>query len=251
VIDSLEFSKGIGTIAVQVRHPLSPQESDAFFLAFEHETDAPEWSAFCATAAIRHGWRFLPGVVELLDALRLFRGETPLHVEAVEAYERVVASGEPSTQGGTNWSWRAVARSCGPAAARAFLAAGGHNAFATSWNEGKRREFFVLSYVQEARAEPSSRLLPAGPTMLALPASPDSPIGEQEAAALVERVRARSIVVAAPREIEYRPLSAEQWDERIAELRRQAAEMLAAEHAPPAGMVSGDGEAAGRGEAQS
>lgn len=144
----------------------------AFHMALEDETDSAEWVAFCRVAVRQNGWKFLPSVPELVDALHEFRGEPALEPEASRAYEAVIASGTYTPEG-TVWVYRTVLERCGRAAAEAFQAAGAHHAFASTWAEDKRRERFIGAYIPAARAEPQSRLLPASTEpQKALPAGP-------------------------------------------------------------------------------
>jgi hypothetical protein len=169
VIGRHEFGVGLAFIAAQVRHPVSELEVEAFYDALSEQTSAEEWRAFVRVAVARYAWRFLPGVAELLDALREFRGEPSLDSEAIEAYERVLESAYWTPEGGSTWGWRTINTRCGRAAADAFLEAGGHHAFASSYHEHDRRVRFVRAYVQAARSEPSTRLLPPAREQAALP----------------------------------------------------------------------------------
>src|SRR5262249_34552034 len=154
------FAATIGNIALQLRQAFTAEEIDAYHLVLAEETDPEEWAAFCRGAVKRHGWRFMPAVPELLAALAAFRGDRPLNVEAVVAYERVLEAGTWTYAGGTAWDYRAVRKACGEAAAQAFLAAGGSSAFRTTYKETDRRNAFVTAYVEAARAQPAARLLP-------------------------------------------------------------------------------------------
>lgn len=165
MIDLKPFGQGLGIVALQLNKPVSGELIRAYWAALHSETEPEEWAAFCARAAIKCGWTFLPTAPEMLDALREFRGAPSVDSEAVVAYDRVLESGTYTAESGTIWSFRGVREKCGPAAAEAFLAAGGHSAFATTWNEAERRERFVEAYQASARAEPGGRLLGAGRTL--------------------------------------------------------------------------------------
>lgn len=158
MVDLARFSVGLSVIAMQLNQPMGEAKIAAFHMALEDETDSQEWVAFCRVAARRFGWKFLPSVPDLLDALREFRGEPALEPEAAKAYEAVIASGVYTAEG-TTWSYREVEKRCGRAAAEAFLEAGGHHAFAGTWGEDRRRERFIAAYVPAARAQPAARLL--------------------------------------------------------------------------------------------
>lgn len=225
MIEETEFGSGLGVIALQLNKPITPQVIRAYHAALERATDADEWAAFSRVAALRFGWQFLPTVPQLHDALLEFRGEPPLQLEATTAYEQVLDAGEYAPEGGTSWTYRHVLQVCGRAAADAFLAAGGHHAFATTWDEEKRRERFVAEYAVVARTAPADRLLPAG-AVLALPSGIDIPsnprLSQDEAEKVIERVRAIAGVEVAPPA----PKTVIASDERLAELRRQAAAIL-------------------------
>jgi hypothetical protein len=216
VIEAAEFAEGLTRIGIAVRQP-----ADAATIAVYHDvigpyTTAEEWRAFVRWALVAARWRWLPKVPEIQDSLREFRGERPLMSEATDAYERVLKAGQYTPEGGTVWIYRAVRETCGDAAAEAFLAAGGNAAFATTWDEGKRRERFAAAYVVAVRAEPTAGLLPAGPTK-ALP-SGEAPPTREDAAAVVEKLR-EMVGVKAPGPM---PRVVELTPERKAELERQA-----------------------------
>jgi hypothetical protein len=227
VIGIVEFGAGLGVIALQVRHSLQPAEIDAFHAALGERTTAAEWLAFCRAAAVRFGWKFLPTVGEVADALHEFRGAPPLEAEAATAYERVLAAGTYTPEGGTSWNWRDVVARCGKAAAFAFLEAGGHHAFASSYRESDRRERFVRAYVEAGRERPAERLLPAGAgSSPALPAG-EEPLSEHEAAQAMRRIR--ELAGVAPERPKPKDGMVRASEERLAELRRQAGEITAAE----------------------
>lgn len=230
MIEQAEFGAGLGVIALQLNKPITSPVIKAYYAAFEGGTDPDEWAAFARVAALRFGWQFLPTVPQLHDALEEFRGSAPLQREATEAYEQVLAAGEYAAEAGTVWTYRRVLKVCGRAAADAFLAAGGHYAFSTTWDEAKRRERFLAEYAVVARQVPSERLLSAGAAP-ALPSGVDIPgnprMTEDEAAKVMERVRATAGVEAAPPA----PKTVIASDERMDELRRQAAAITSEQEA--------------------
>lgn len=190
MIEAEPFALGLGRIALSLRQAYTPQEQLVYFEAIGPQTDAAEWERFTRAAVASSRWpKWLPNVAELLDALREFRGAPSLDAEAVAAYERVIGAGVYTPEGGTSWHFRAVREACGSAAAMAFLEAGGHHAFASSYRESDRRERFVRAYVAEVRERPQSRLLPAGadamPTLEAV-----EPPSQAEAAQAMRRIRA-------------------------------------------------------------
>lgn len=168
MIEKSAFAAGLGTLALQLRHPLAQAEIDAYHIALGPETDAREWLTFCRAAAVRFGWRFLPSVPELVDALREHRGQPKLEAEATRAYEAVLAAGDYVPEEGRVWTYRGVLLRCGRAAAEAFLEAGGHHAFASTFRESDRRERFVAAYRAASRAVPEERLLRGAPAAPAL-----------------------------------------------------------------------------------
>lgn len=237
MVDLAQFSVGLSVIAMQINQPMGEAKIQAFHMAMEDETSGPEWAAFCRQAVKRFGWRFLPSVPELLDALREFRGEPSLDSEAVAAYEAVIKAGEYTAEGGTSWTFRRVLEQCGRAAAEAFMEAGAHHAFASTWGEDKRRERFVAAYTVTVRAEPATRLLPPGsPTGPALlPAGPGlfpSPL------ALVRKIA--KLAGELPREEMPARISADEWEARVEALRAQAARILTEQ---PIAQPGGDREA--------
>ncbi len=154
----LVIVKGLVRLAEATRAELSDSTLEVYVEALLPRTTPEEFEAFTLTVAPRLRW--FPKLVEILDALSEYRGEPSLEAEAVMAYERVIASSSYTPEGGASWNYRAVLEGCGKVAAEAFLAAGGHHAFATSWDEARRRERFVAEYLAGAREVPTGRLLP-------------------------------------------------------------------------------------------
>lgn len=192
---------------------------NAYYLALAEESDAMEWAAFTRVAAKRSGWKFIPSLPELLDALRVFRGGPPLlelQGEASDAYERVISASTYTAEGGASWNYRTVAERCGKAAADAFLAAGGHHAFATTWDEAKRRERFIAAYQETAREIPDARLLPPGDAPKQIEAAPEPTA--VEARDVLKRIS--GAVKVEP--IQARRLTEAEREERLRRLREQA-----------------------------
>jgi len=160
-----EFARGLVRIAVGCRLTLDDATAEVYAEALADQTTADEWEAFTRAAVASGRWRFFPTLAEVLDVLREHRGERPPEAEAAEAYERVLAAGEYTPGGGTTWTFRRIAETCGRAAADAFLAAGGDAAFRTTWDEPKRRERFVREYATAVRCDPATRLLTASPRL--------------------------------------------------------------------------------------
>ncbi len=182
--------KGLVRLAESTRAELSDSTLEVYVEALAPRTTPEEFEAWTITAAPRLRW--FPKVIEILDALQEFRGEPSLEVEAVLAYERVVASSEYTAEG-ASWNYRRVAECCGKAAAEAFLAAGGHHAFATTWDESRRRERFIAEYLAGARERPEGRLLPPAEAQKQLAAGDerrDPP--PAEAAAIVRQIARRA-----------------------------------------------------------
>lgn len=232
MIDRATFTGGLAVIALQLNKPAEQALLDAYHLAFRDETSPEEWGAFFPGAVKRFGWRFLPTVPELLDALREFRGLPNLDAEAVAAYERVTAAGQYTPEG-TTWSFRTVLQACGRAAAEAFLEAGGHNAFATTYREDQRRERFMAAYRAAARDDESARLLPPPEARALLTGQTEAagPPTKAEALEILERVS--GIHSGEERQpFTKQPRVVEATEDRLAALRRQAEELRSAEPAP-------------------
>jgi hypothetical protein len=189
LIEPEPFAAGLTRIGLSVRQAYTAEEQHVFFDALAPQTSAEEWARFARETVAAGRWtRFLPTVAELLDALEEFRGKPPLEAEAAIAYERVIQAASYTAEAGSSWNFRDVRERCGAAAARAFLEAGGHHAFATTWDESKRRARFVAAYVAEARERPAERLLPEGDAPKTLPAG-EPLLSEHEAARLMRRIR--------------------------------------------------------------
>lgn len=162
MIQMRDFLPGITRLAIASRQTVDEATIEVYREALGLDVDAEEWEEFTLNC-VRYD-RFptwFPKVSEIRDALREWRGDPRLEVEAMQAYERVLEAGSYSPEGGTSWSYRGVREKCGLAAAEAFLAAGSHHAFATTWNEAQRRKAFAQEYVLAARGNPAGRLLPA------------------------------------------------------------------------------------------
>lgn len=221
MIEFEAFVEGLTKIGVALKQPYGAASLTVYHDVIGPHTDGEEWPRFVAWALASQRWPTLsPNVPALQEALREFRGQRPMLSEATEAYERVIAAGVYTPEGGTTWNYRAIREACGDAAAEAFLAAGGNSAFATTWNEDKRRERFVAMYAEAVREEPAAALLPAAPVK-ALPPVEDEPTRE-EAAEVLRKLR--EIVGA---EEQAKPLVVTVTDERLAALRRQAEEIQA------------------------
>lgn len=218
MIEFEAFVAGLASIGIACRQAPTVADHEAYYIGLGRELESDEWARFTEWALRPCRWTMFPKLREIQDSLREFRGERPLLVEATDAYERVLASGTYSPEGGTSWTFRAVKESCGDAAAEAFLAAGGHSAFATTWDESKRRERFANAYAEAVREEPAAALLPAGPVK-ALPSGEAEP-SKIEAAGVIQKL---SGMVPAPVKVKARIVEAS--DDRIEELRRQAAEI--------------------------
>lgn len=230
----LDMAKGLTRIGTATSHEVSELEFEFYGEALIAQTDAAEWEGFTRAAVASGRWRWWPTVAEVLDALREYRGDQPLAAEATVAYERVVEAGTYCPEGGTRWEARRIREQCGEAALEAFLAAGGHAAFSTGWDESERRKAFLRAYQAAVRAEPSMRLLPAGslPKLLPAPADYQPPT--------VDRTSAREVLAKLDAMAPAKPvlvprgMTASEWEARMAELRRQA-EALKADVEVPEG----------------
>ena len=229
MIDAERFSIGLSLVALAVRETVDAATFAVYHQLLAGETTADEWARFtqrlarCAPRAGDGRPRF-PTAPEMLDALAEFRGHPALPAEAAEAYARVVAASTYTPEGGASWNWRDVRARCGAAAADAFLAAGGHHAFATAWDEPRRRERFLAAYQAEARERPAARLLPAGPETMALPVG-DLQLSEAQATCVLVRLRAATGAPASRPRLGDGMVTA--TDERLALLRAQAVEIKA------------------------
>ena len=182
-----DFARGLMRLAVACQRALDDAVLEVYADALAHQTTAAEWESFTRAAVASGRFRFFPTVAELVDALHEHQGGRPLEVEVGEAYDRVLAAGTYTPNGGTSWTYRGVLASCGRAAAEGFLAAGGTYAFETSWDEVKRRERFTRAYVATVRSEPAARLLPARTGPKALPPG-DRESTQEEARDILRRL---------------------------------------------------------------
>lgn len=215
----IEFSKGLSRITKACRQEVDGATLEVYTEALCHQVEPDEWDRFTLDVIRSGRFTWFPKVAELLAALSDFRGEPRLDAEAATAYERVLECGIYTAEGGTTWNQRTVAESCGRVAAEAFMAAGGPHAFATSWDESKRRERFLAAYQQTACDRPNDRLLPAGAETKLLPVvveRVDPP--KAEAASILARINPHLPP------LDVRPPFAVTWsDERLRLLREQAA----------------------------
>jgi hypothetical protein len=164
------FAEGLIRLGLAVRQAPDAATLSVYFDSLGDEILEDEWNRFTRWAAkVDRFTPHFPKLAELRAALREFRGAMPLEAEAALAYDRVIGSGTYQAQGGTTWNARAIRERCGAAAAEAFLAAGGHHAFATTWNEAQRRERFNAAYCVAVRQDASTGLLSSGHETKALP----------------------------------------------------------------------------------
>lgn len=226
----MKFSERLTRLAASCRQELDDLTLEVYTEALCYQVEPDEWEAFTRQAVSAGRFQWFPKVVEVLDALREFRGSPPLQAEAAAAYERVIESGQYNPESGTNWSYRRVLETVGKAAADAFLSAGGTNAFATTWDESKRRERFLAAYVVETRAKPEAGLLPEpeAPKRLTGEVSEsgrDFPAGGAFSRAEAVRIM-RDIETKLPQPvITRRPVIVEATEGRLEMLRRQAEEI--------------------------
>jgi len=221
-----KFAAGLTRLGASCRQEVDDLTLEVYTEALCDQTTPEEWEAF-TKAAVRGGrFTWFPKVAELLDALREFRGLPNLDAEAVAAYERVLAAGQYSAEGGTSWEFRAVLRACGKAAAEAFLEAGGHNAFANTYRESDRRERFIAAYRIAAREDDSARLLAPGAVRLIEGAVESSGFMPDEAAALLEKVAGLADEGEENRKpFTKPPVVVEATEDRLALLRAQASQI--------------------------
>lgn len=222
-----EFANGMDRIGIATRQPADAATKLVYYDSLRYQVDAQEWDRFTQYAVDTDRFPVhFPKLAEIRDALRDFRGQRPLIVEASEAYERVLAAGVYTPEGGTTWNYRSIREKCGDAAAEAFLAAGGNSAFATTWNEDKRRERFVAMYAEAVRDEPTAALLPPA-SVKALPPA-EAPPTREEATSVIRKLQDLAGVEPAKPAAPVVTLS----KEREAELARQAEQILAEEVVP-------------------
>ena len=226
------FAAGLTRLAASCRQEVDDLTLETYTEALCDQTTPEEWEAFTLTSIRVGRFTWFPKVVELLDALREFRGLPSLDAEAVTAYERVLAAGSYTPEGGTSWEFRAVVAQCGRAAAEAFLEAGGHNAFASTFRESDRRERFVAAYVLVARQDETCRLLPPQPLsgLIAgdLASELSAAFDRAAAAEVLERVSGIHSGEDPPPKFTKPPRVVEATEDRLALLKRQAEEIKAA-----------------------
>ena len=240
----LLFEPGLARLVKAFRQEVDKVTLEVYTEALCYQVELDEWDVF-TLACVRAGrfGKWFPKVDDILEALREFRGEPSaaeiereIKREAVQAYERVLESPLRAEDGSAHWNYRTVAERCGKAAADAFMAAGGHHAFATSWDEAKRRERFCAEYVAESKAAPDRRLPPPGEDQKAI-AGGNEPT-RTEAGSFLDQIRAHlpaDVELPKP-ERKARVIDPAAMPERMAKLRAQA-EQLAREEAVAAVTV--------------
>lgn len=223
-MDRRDFAEGLTRIGVALRQPPDVATLGVYYDSLAGEADTQEWSSFCRWAVDSGRWQWFPKVTEVRDALRAFRGESPVEAEAAEAYQRVLEASDYMPEAGAVWAYRSIVERCGRAAAEAFLVAGGQSAFATTWDEAKRRQRFVEAYVMAVRDEPETKLLPAGEVKALPPGSVRALMSDQE---IMQRVMDMvGEELSKPREKATVVVATE---DRLAVLRRQAEEIQSQE----------------------
>lgn len=150
---------GLARLGVALNKPYDRSQVSVYADVLCDQTTAAEFAAF-VDWGLRGGkfGRWQPSLPELQDALRAFRGHPTLDAEATTVYERVLGCREYNPESGAVWSFRRIREELGEAAANAFLAAGGHSAFATTLGEDKRLARFVSAYKYEIRDDPHAAL---------------------------------------------------------------------------------------------
>lgn len=219
------FGRRLSRLAVACRQELDDLTLEVYCEALCYQTEPDEWDEFTLHAVRTGRFQWFPKVGEILDALREFRGAPSLLAEGALAYERVLTAGTYTAEAGRFWTYRDVQEKCGAAAAEAFLAAGGHNAFATTWEESKRREKFLSAYTDAVRDDPSAalRALPYGDGPKLLQSGEHEPTRE-EAGKILDRLRDMAGAETEAQE----PVRVVASDERLEELKRQADQIIAA-----------------------
>lgn len=157
VRDAIEA--GLARIGVALNKPYDRAQVGVFADVLSEQTTADEFQRFVSWG-LRGGkfGRWQPSLPEIQDALRAFRGHPTLDVEAETMYERVLGCRDYNPESGSIWSFRQIRDTHGEAAAQAFLAAGGHSAFATTIGEDKRQSRFIQAYKYEVRDDPRAAL---------------------------------------------------------------------------------------------
>lgn len=158
-----DFADGLELLGNAHRATLGPGHFEAYGLAIlPHVSDAKEWRAFVVWALGRGRWRYFPTAMEVVDALSEFRGQGDPTADAVAMYERVMGSGRYSPETGVVWDVGQIRSELGLIAAEAFVAAGGHMAFASTYRSDDRRRRFIEVYAQRVREGRHAAALPAG-----------------------------------------------------------------------------------------
>lgn len=218
------FASGMASLGLAFGVEADVAVNELWHMATRHLSDA-EWDAAVIrtvqSVTTTYGKFPAPGLL-------LAHAQPELPGEAATAYDRVLASGVYTAEGGTTWSYRSIAAACGRAAAEAFLAAGGDSAFRSTFRESDRRERFLAAYQQAAREAPSSRLLPAAEPERPQIAAPE--ITASEAVSVLHRITGEPAKpMRAPRR-----LTAGEVEDRLELLRAQAERITADERAAEA-----------------
>lgn len=214
----------LSRLATACRQELDDLTLEVYTEALCYQAPLEEWCGLAAKLVGTGSLRWFPKVAELVDALRQFRGAPPLEREAMDAYQRVLDAGEYTAEGGRTWTYRAVERACGRAAAEAWLEAGGQHAFATSWREDQRRERFIAAYTVAVRDDPATSLLalPAPAARAALPEPGESVLSAGEVLRRLGQLAPGPAKAAPPVTIDS---ESEATRARLAALKRQAEEI--------------------------
>lgn len=234
MVDAALVVTGLGVLGLALQRPQPAETLALYARLIAPRVDHGPWSeAIEAWSTGAAEWEFFPSVPAILAAYQArvdaAEGRRPVEVEAVDAYTRVLQAGTYSPEGGATWTYRGVVESCGKAAAEAWLAAGAHEAFATGWNADERRRTFLAAYLEAAREQPETRLLPWRPAgELPAAAEPETALPREQAAEMLKRLAPEhaAATTPAPRN---KPRWVEASPERLARLREQAAAIVAAE----------------------
>ncbi len=229
----------LSDLAAVLQRPQTAETLALYAKALAMRVKAQPWDEAMADWRLAAPWTHFPALPALFAAYQArvdaAEGRRPVEVEAVDAYTRVLQAGSYSPEGGTTWTYRGVLDRCGKAAAEAFLAAGGDEVWreANDYRAEQRRSAFLAAYIAAAREQPEARLLPWSPER-----APQLAAGA-EVPQLATRTEAREVlrrldpvaVAPKPERPKCEVVNLDRHADRLALLRRQAAQIVADESA--------------------
>lgn len=164
MIDQKHFAAGLVKMGRALGRTLDELDLEVYWEVCGGAFDDQQWAGVVHAVLFDATVLKLPTPAQFLERGRALSGEPSADLEAARAYDAVREKGWVYTpESGEVWTERKVLEECGPAAAVAFVTAGGNAVFQRESPEWVRKRF-VEAYVAEARTE-RGRLVSGAPQL--------------------------------------------------------------------------------------